>query len=152
MDSNSQFGFWNSWTTAGCYENHHRESSSGTFRSGTAGSNESRSTGQSVSFRYHLENGSDETAQKSGVLRTPRTRRSIPLPPAHSRLELRWVLCLFAGAKWIRTAGSDSGTTGRQPKLIEVVVVYKVDRLTRSLADFAKMVEVFDCHGVSGFL
>jgi DNA invertase Pin-like site-specific DNA recombinase len=33
--------------------------------------------------------------------------------------------------------------------LIEVVVVYKVDRLTRALADFAKMVEVFDAHGVS---
>ena len=34
-------------------------------------------------------------------------------------------------------------------KKIDVVVVYKVDRLTRSLADFAKMVEVFDAHGVS---
>ena len=34
-------------------------------------------------------------------------------------------------------------------KLVDVVVVYKVDRLTRSLADFAKMVEVFDGHGVS---
>ena len=34
-------------------------------------------------------------------------------------------------------------------KLIDVVVVYKVDRLTRSLTDFAKMVEVFDAHGVS---
>jgi site-specific DNA recombinase len=33
--------------------------------------------------------------------------------------------------------------------LIEVVVVYKVDRLTRSLADFAKMVELFDEHHVS---
>jgi DNA invertase Pin-like site-specific DNA recombinase len=33
--------------------------------------------------------------------------------------------------------------------LIEVVVVYKVDRLTRALADFAKMVEVFDARGVS---
>ena len=33
--------------------------------------------------------------------------------------------------------------------LIDVVVVYKVDRLTRSLADFAKMVEVFDTRGVS---
>jgi site-specific DNA recombinase len=31
--------------------------------------------------------------------------------------------------------------------LIDVVVVYKVDRLTRSLADFAKMVEVFDGMG-----
>lgn len=34
-------------------------------------------------------------------------------------------------------------------KRIDVVVVYKVDRLSRSLADFAKMVEVFDAHGVS---
>ena len=33
--------------------------------------------------------------------------------------------------------------------LVDVVVVYKVDRLTRSLADFAKMVEVFDARGVS---
>ncbi len=32
---------------------------------------------------------------------------------------------------------------------IDVVVVYKVDRLTRSLADFAKLVELFDAHGVS---
>ena len=32
---------------------------------------------------------------------------------------------------------------------IDVVVVYKVDRLTRSLADFAKMVEVFDASAVS---
>ena len=32
---------------------------------------------------------------------------------------------------------------------VDVVVVYKVDRLTRSLADFAKIVEVFDAHGVS---
>lgn len=32
---------------------------------------------------------------------------------------------------------------------IDVVVVYKVDRLTRSLADFAKMVDVFDRAGVS---
>jgi hypothetical protein len=32
---------------------------------------------------------------------------------------------------------------------IDVVVVYKVDRLTRSLADFAKLVDLFDQHGVS---
>ena len=32
---------------------------------------------------------------------------------------------------------------------INVVVVYKVDRLTRSLSDFAKLVELFDDHGVS---
>jgi site-specific DNA recombinase len=30
-----------------------------------------------------------------------------------------------------------------------LVVVYKVDRLTRSLADFAKMVELFGAHRVS---
>ena len=34
-------------------------------------------------------------------------------------------------------------------RLIDVVVVYKVDRLTRSLTDFARIVEVFDKHGVS---
>jgi site-specific DNA recombinase len=34
-------------------------------------------------------------------------------------------------------------------RLIDVVVVYKVDRLTRSLADFAKLVELFDEHAVS---
>ena len=32
---------------------------------------------------------------------------------------------------------------------IDVIVVYKVDRLTRSLADFAKLVELFDGQGVS---
>ena len=32
---------------------------------------------------------------------------------------------------------------------VDVIVVYKVDRLTRSLADFAKLVEEFDAHDVS---
>ena len=32
---------------------------------------------------------------------------------------------------------------------IDTVVVYKIDRLTRSLPDFAKLVDVFDRHGVS---
>ncbi|MGA1239097.1 MAG: recombinase family protein [Limisphaerales bacterium] len=32
---------------------------------------------------------------------------------------------------------------------IDIVLVYKIDRLTRSLADFSKMVEVFERHGVS---
>lgn len=56
--------------------------------------------------------------------------------------------------------GGLSGGTMERPALqrlladirdgkIDIVVVYKVDRLTRSLADFAKMVEVFDAHGVS---
>src|SRR6201996_8922201 len=34
-------------------------------------------------------------------------------------------------------------------KRIDVVVVYKVDRLTRALADFAKIVEIFDANNVS---
>ncbi|MPY73429.1 MAG: recombinase family protein [Alphaproteobacteria bacterium] len=56
--------------------------------------------------------------------------------------------------------GGISGATMERPALtrlladieagrIDTVVVYKVDRLTRSLGDFAKIVEVFDVHGVS---
>ena len=70
-----------------------------------------------------------------------------------------------AGEGWrlIKTAYDDGGLSGgtmERPALqhllanireglIDVVVVYKVDRLTRSLADFAKMVELFDAHSVS---
>jgi site-specific DNA recombinase len=70
-----------------------------------------------------------------------------------------------AGEGWrlVKTAYDDGGLSGGtmerpglqrllsdiREKLIDVVVVYKVDRLTRSLADFAKMVEIFDSNGVS---
>jgi DNA invertase Pin-like site-specific DNA recombinase len=70
-----------------------------------------------------------------------------------------------AGEGWrlVKTAYDDGGISGgtmERPALqrllsdidegrIDVVVVYKVDRLTRSLADFAKMVEIFDAHNVS---
>ena len=70
-----------------------------------------------------------------------------------------------AGEGWrlIKTAYDDGGFSGGtmerpalmtllahvKEKRIDVVVVYKVDRLTRSLADFAKIVEIFDAHGVS---
>jgi site-specific DNA recombinase len=70
-----------------------------------------------------------------------------------------------AGEGWrlIKSAYDDGGLSGgnmERPalqqlltdirrELIDVVVVSKVDRLTRSLADFAKMVEVFDARGVS---
>src|SRR5713226_9054212 len=67
------------------------------------------------------------------------------------------------GWKLIKTAYDDGGLSGgtmERPALqrlltnireglIDVIVVYKVDRLTRSLADFAKMVELFDTHSVS---
>ena len=33
--------------------------------------------------------------------------------------------------------------------LIDVVVVYKIDRLSHSLADFAKLIDVFDRNGVT---
>ena len=33
--------------------------------------------------------------------------------------------------------------------LVDVVVVYKIDRLSRALMDFAKLVEVFDAHDVT---
>jgi DNA invertase Pin-like site-specific DNA recombinase len=36
-----------------------------------------------------------------------------------------------------------------EAKRVDVIVVYKVDRLTRSLPDFAKLVEIFDRCGVS---
>lgn len=69
------------------------------------------------------------------------------------------------GEGWacLKTAYDDGGISGgtmERPGLkqlladiaarrIDVVVVYKVDRLTRSLWDFAKIVEVFDKHQVS---
>jgi len=70
-----------------------------------------------------------------------------------------------AHASWtlIRSQYNDGGYSGGsidRPALqrlltdvrarkVDVIVVYKVDRLTRSLADFAKLVELFDGHGVS---
>src|SRR5262245_31517338 len=56
--------------------------------------------------------------------------------------------------------GGFSGATMQRPALerlladiesgdIDVVVVYKVDRLSRSLGDFAQMMQRFDRHGVS---
>ena len=56
--------------------------------------------------------------------------------------------------------GGFSGGTMERPALqtllaaiperrIDIVVVYKVDRLTRSLTDFARLVELFDAHAVS---
>ena len=56
--------------------------------------------------------------------------------------------------------GGISGSTLERPALkrllaniqagqIDVVVVYKVDRLTRTLSDFARLVEIFDTHQVS---
>ena len=56
--------------------------------------------------------------------------------------------------------GGKSGGTMKRPGLknllrlvehgdVQVIVVYKIDRLTRSLADFARIVEILDKHGAS---
>lgn len=39
--------------------------------------------------------------------------------------------------------------TDIKSRKVQIVVVYKVDRLTRSLADFAKIVDILDAHGAS---
>src|SRR5258705_13705853 len=68
-----------------------------------------------------------------------------------------------AGWTLIRSRYDDGGYSGgstdrpdlqrlledTRARKIDVIVVYKVDRLTRSLADFAKLVELFDAHRVS---
>src|SRR6202167_5070526 len=70
-----------------------------------------------------------------------------------------------AGEGWrlVQTAFDDGGISGATMErpalqrllsdidqgLIEVVVVYKIDRLTRSLTDFSRIVEIFDAHQVS---
>src|SRR4030088_1800421 len=66
----------------------------------------------------------------------------------------------WTGVPVLYDDGGDYGGTMERPALkrlmadieagqIDVVVVYKVDRLTRALSDFAKLVEVFDRRGVS---
>ncbi len=54
----------------------------------------------------------------------------------------------FSGASLDRPALQVLLTDVRAGK-INTILVYKVDRLTRSLADFAKLVELFDQYGVS---
>jgi DNA invertase Pin-like site-specific DNA recombinase len=54
----------------------------------------------------------------------------------------------FSGASLERPALQQLLADVRASK-IDIVLVYKVDRLTRSLADFAKLIELFDAHAVS---
>ena len=66
----------------------------------------------------------------------------------------------WAAVRDLYDDGGLSGGTMERPALqrlladiksskVQIVVVYKVDRLTRSLADFAKIVDVLDAHGAS---
>jgi site-specific DNA recombinase len=73
------------------------------------------------------------------------------------------VLGAYANLSCQRPRSDDGGLSGAslerpalqalldevRSKRIDILVVYKVDRLTRSLADFAKLVELFDAHDVS---
>ena len=56
--------------------------------------------------------------------------------------------------------GGHSGGTIERPALqrllekvrerrIDIIIIYKIDRLTRSLTDFARLAELFDTHGIS---
>ena len=54
----------------------------------------------------------------------------------------------FSGASLDRPALQDLLAEVRSGK-IDIIVVYKVDRLTRSLTDFARLVEIFDAEAVS---
>src|SRR5438445_7957566 len=73
----------------------------------------------------------------------------------HSQRQEGWV-CLRAAYD----DGGFSGATMDRPALqqlladltagrVDTIVVYKIDRLTRSLADFAKIVEILDTSGAS---
>jgi len=73
----------------------------------------------------------------------------------HSQRQEGWSAC----ARLMMTAGF-SGATMDRPALqqlladltagrVDTIVVYKIDRLTRSLADFAKIVEILDTRGAS---
>jgi site-specific DNA recombinase len=99
-----------------------------------------------------LHPGVDRLGARSGVQLTGR-----PVASAYIRSQAH------AGWTLVRTryddGGFSSGSTDRpalqrllvdvKARKVQVIVVYKVDRLTRSLADFAKLVELFDAHGVS---
>jgi site-specific DNA recombinase len=64
-----------------------------------------------------------------------------------------WVPCFMEPRNPGRDDGGVSGGTLERPAIelakVDVVVVYKIDRLTRSLMDFAKLVEVFERRNVT---
>jgi len=83
---------------------------------------------------------------------------SSPLPPLHDRAEGLIEHEEMSEIKY--DDGGFSGATTDRPALqrlladvtagrVDTIVVYKIDRLTRSLADFAKIVEVLDTRGAS---
>ena len=68
--------------------------------------------------------------------------------PAGRRFQTSMTTEGCRAARWsVRRFNGCSATS--QSGKVQIVVVYKVDRLTRSLADFAKIVDVLDSHGAS---
>src|SRR3984885_5953714 len=113
--------------------------------------------------------GSDDQAQLAGAIYT-RVSTEQGLEQDFNSLDAQREACeayiksqAHEGWRLVRDPYDDGGFSGGsmerpalqkllvdvQARRIDVIVVYKVDRLTRSLADFAKLVETFDAHGVS---
>ena len=113
-------------------------------------------------------NGQIETQVRCAIY----TRKSTEdgLEQEYNTLDAQWDSCenyiksqASRGWEVIPTHYDDGGFTGANTErpsfnrlitdvkagLIDTVVVYKVDRLSRSLADFANMMELFNKHGVS---
>ena len=88
----------------------------------------------------------------NSLARSARGVRGVYQEPGLGRMEARsrppTTTADYRAGPW-NAPRSNACSTDIGEGLIDVVVVYKVDRLTRSLADFAKMVELFDAHGVS---
>ncbi|WP_246719636.1 recombinase family protein [Methylocystis sp. H62] len=113
-----------------------------------------------------VQNPAQHSAALSTRANPPTTgssRRSTPLDAQREACEAYIVSQRHTG--WIALPdmyddGGLSGGTMERPALqrlladiraskVQIIVVYKVDRLTRSLAGFAKIVDVLDTHGAS---
>ena len=102
-------------------------------------------------YRYAARSAGRRSPAQGPLFRRPTNAQAYVKSQAHE------------GWKLIRTHYDDGGYSGGstdRPALkrllddvrarrIDVIVAYKVDRLTRSLADFAKLLELFDEHQVS---
>src|ERR1700726_4669244 len=110
-------------------------------------------TKQQVSCAVYTRKSSEEGLEQS--FNSLEAQREACIAYIHSQKHEGW---LVANTRY--DDGGFSGGTMERPALqqlldhiaagkIATVIVYKVDRLTRSLADFAKIIEVFDSHHVS---
>lgn len=128
-----------------------RSSSSGSpsSRSSTSVSSPSRKTRCAIYTRVSTDQGLDQEFNSLDA------QREAAEAYIKSQAHEGWI-CL----KDIYDDGGFSGGSMERPALqrllddvrarkLDVIVVYKVDRLTRSLADFAKLVELFDAYQVS---